>query len=46
MTDLNVFYDEFADAWYWEDDESEEPMGPFESEFDAREDYRALRGHE
>ena len=30
-------------TWYWTDDACEEPMGPFESEADAVDDYNALR---
>lgn len=31
-------------AWYWQDEDCEEPMGPFESRAEAVDDYREMRG--
>lgn len=30
-------------AWFWQDDDCDEPMGPFESRAEAVDDYRSLR---
>jgi len=31
------------DGWYWQDDAREEPMGPFKTLAEAREDYAKMR---
>lgn len=32
-----------VDGWYWQDDDCEEPMGPFNSKAEAQADHRELR---
>ena len=34
-----------VDGWYWQDDECEEPMGPFASKAEAQADLFLCRGH-
>lgn len=33
----------YLDGWYWMDEACEEPMGPFDSEAEARADHREMR---
>lgn len=32
-----------TDGWYWRDDACQEPMGPFATLNEARDDYRKMR---
>jgi len=42
---VNPWSDETHDVecWYWQDDECVEPIGPFDTEAEARADYHAIR---
>ena len=40
---VSFFWLKDGGGWYWQDDDCDEPMGPFLSSLEALADYEAIR---